>query len=325
MGRGGDDSRAGLYCALVVVVLVTAASLIGTSLQKLSSTEYGLQYDVHKKLLASDAKEGGLHAGPPGFTFVKYPSTYITTNIPEDFGGDPDLNRNGMCVSRDGLRVQIRVTFQYQLPMDNVRKVTKKYRDLGRWKYIVNAAAVSAIQFGCSRFETSSFQSERGSIQAEMETALRRYLEGNNTDEDPGVYARAIGLQLRNVELPESYRQAVAAKQEAAEDIGLAVNQRLQEVTRAQTLLQSAVENAKKINDTAQIDKNLRIQEATLEAEGISLQFETEASVYEATKASLNLTHEGLLAYLGNRVVQLTKSAQVSLTEPAKGSYKDDL
>ena len=47
-----------------------------------------------------------------------------------------------------------------------------------------------------------------------------------------GVYARAISLQLRNVELPEEYRESVSEKQSAAEDITLAQNQRSQETTK---------------------------------------------------------------------------------------------
>ena len=60
------------------------------------------------------------------------------------------------------------------------------------------------------------------------------------------MHARAIGLQLRNVDLPEPYRIAVQNKQAANEDISLAVNQRVQETTRAMTALQSAQQQARR-------------------------------------------------------------------------------
>jgi len=36
---------------------------------------------VHTKKLDDAAKMGGLHSGPPGFRFIKFPSTYITVDL----------------------------------------------------------------------------------------------------------------------------------------------------------------------------------------------------------------------------------------------------
>jgi prohibitin 2 len=327
MGRGGfddDEKKYATICLVVTVLLVTAASLIGVSLNTLQSTEVGLEYDVHAKLLEETAKEGGLHAGPPGYKFVKFPSTYITTDVPDDLD-DPE--REGTCVSADGLRVQIAVSFQFQVPRAQLSELVRKYRDFKRWKKVVNAAAVSAIQKGCSLYEIGSFQAERGMIQESMTQALKYKLEGDPDDpDDTGVYALAVGLQLRNVMIPMEYSQAVAAKQEANEDVGLAINQRQQQVTLAETTLQTSLESARKINDTAIINKQLMIAEASLEAEGIGVQFNTEADIYSNVKTTLGLSTEGLLAYLGTRALDSTENdVKLTITEPAQASYKAEL
>lgn len=83
------------------VVLVVAVALLGVSLKKVSSTEMGVQYDIHAKQLDDAIKSGGLFLGPPGYEFIKFPSTFITV----------DLN-NRICVSNDGLLVTFSVTFQ---------------------------------------------------------------------------------------------------------------------------------------------------------------------------------------------------------------------
>jgi len=303
--------------------LIVSAFLIGFSLKKLDSTEYGLQYDVNAKKLDGTVKEGGLHAGPPGFRFVKFPSTYISTKIPHDVTtGKDDWERSqehdrlGMCVSRDGLRVKLEVEIQYQMPREFVAPATRKYRTLDRWSKIVETMAVSAVQKGCSMFYTSSFQNERGAIQGVMEEALTLKLEA--------VYARAVGLQLAFVELPLEYGTAVAAKQSAAEDIGLAVNQREQQVTLAETVLQSAMQESKQINDTATNEKNLMVAEASLKAEGLLVAYETEARVCKKMRDSLGLTTEGVLGYMGNRALQASNGGiTFSMTEPAKSSYRD--
>lgn len=91
-------------CALFVIIFIVLMGILAASLKKLQTTEYGVEYNVHKKVLADAAETGGLHIGPPGYRFIKYPSTQITVDLPTD-----------TCVSRDGLRVEVEITFQYQV------------------------------------------------------------------------------------------------------------------------------------------------------------------------------------------------------------------
>lgn len=97
----------GITCTLIFVIVMLAVSL-----NKLNSTEYGVEYTKYSKKLDDAAKTGGLHAGPPGFEFIKFPSTFITEDLPD-----------GTCVSRDGLRVDYKVTFQYQITEENLMPV----------------------------------------------------------------------------------------------------------------------------------------------------------------------------------------------------------
>jgi regulator of protease activity HflC (stomatin/prohibitin superfamily) len=85
-----------------------------------------------------------------------------------------------------------------------------------------------------------------------MEDNLEIKLEGNETPGEKGVHAVAVSLQLMYIHLPEEYNEAVSHKQAAEEDIALAVAQRTQETTKANTLLLKAREEARKIRDTAE-------------------------------------------------------------------------
>ena len=93
--------RRRLCWAFAFVVLCVAVGLIAASLRKVPSTEMGVQYNVHKKQLEDATKSGGLFLGPPGFRFIKFPSTYITVDLDDR-----------TCVSNDGLLVRFSVTFQ---------------------------------------------------------------------------------------------------------------------------------------------------------------------------------------------------------------------
>ena len=298
------------------IILLISIILISVSLKRVSSVEYGLEYDRWTKALDDAAKTGGLHAGPPGYRFVKFPSTQISASL------------NDTCVSRDGLRVFFDVTFQYQMPVESIISVVTKYRDYKGWSTVVEAAGNSAVQHTCSQFNVTDFQNLRNVIQDAMHDNLRIKLEGSvaaGNITDDGVYAFASSLQLRNVELPVEYKNAVSEKQSAEEDIALAKNQRTQETTKANTELLAAREEATKILDKAYNDGNVTIIEASLKAQETKFAFEKEQEVLTQARDNFNLSPDGILAYMTNQLYAVASRLEVTAGEPAKISRKDEL
>jgi hypothetical protein len=311
---GPESWKKWTWCGIVMILLITIVTIIPLSLQKLSSTEFGIEYTPYSKKLDDAAKTGGLHTGPPGFSFIKFPSTFLSEDLPR-----------GTCVSQDGLRVDYKVTFQYQIMAENLLPAIFKYRNFATWSKAVSSAGTSAIQHTCSEFEISNFQNQRGVIQARMEDNLRDKLDGSAETGDPGVYALVIALQLQNVDIPEDYQKAVEEKQAAVEAIALAQNQRVQSITQANTALLSAREEARKINDTAVNEASIVLTKAGLQAEETTFAFVTEAEVLVGAKASFNLTTEGVLAYVSNRLYAQVPRLTVTSSEPARLSRKDEL
>lgn len=247
--------------------------------------------------------------------FIKFPSTFITV----------DLN-NRTCVSRDGLRVVFDVTFQYRMTEEDVLPAILKYRDFDKWADVVEAAGLSAIHHSCANYVISEFQNKRGEIQTDMEDNVRIKLEGDPDDAlKEGVYAKVIALQLQNVDLPDAYNEAVKEKQSAEEDIALAQNERKQETTKAETELLRAAEESRKILDTANNEADVLLTEARLKAEETIFAFQKEAETIADVKTSLNLTTEGVLAYLYNALLSEVDNLRITTGEPAKLSRRDEL
>lgn len=326
------------WTVCTVISLIISSVLIGVSLKKLSSVEYGIEYDRWAKELDDAAKQGGLHAGPPGYRFVKFPSTQISADLADT------------CVSADGLRVDFQVTFQYQMPFEFIRDAVEKYRDYKTWSQVVEAAGMSAIQHTCSEYDVTDFQSKRNAIQDTMFKNLGQKLEGksipgtnptlgsggdvtsanlvdpfDDDEDDVGVFALASSLQLKNVELPSQYKNAVAQKQRAEEDINLAKNQRVQQTTRAETEKQAAEQEAEKIMANAETGAAIILTEAQLKANETLFAFEKETQVLEQAKAKFNLTPNGVLAYMTNQLYASVEDLSVVVGEPARISRKDDL
>jgi len=306
------------FASFGIAVLVTIIVLIATSLHRLESDEYGIKYNTLTKSLSENLSEEGLHSGPPGFRFIKFKSTYSTIEIPYDMGLE-EYN----CVSKDGLLVKIELSFQYLPDKTKLTQIVQEYRDSERYRAAIIPAGVSAVNHGCGQFNIQSFQGERGRVSETMFQFLKQKLEGTNTT--TGMHALAIDVQLKNVELPSRYENAVRAKQAAEEDIELATNQRKQLMTQAQTKLKSAEEAQKKTLDEAHNNADIAVQQALYDANTTRVYYDTESEIYKSIQEQLELSQEGFLAYLSNRALENTNDLRVSLTEPAKTSYKQEL
>jgi len=309
-----DKRRKIALCVFLGVSLIVIIGVLASSFGKVGSIEYGIEYDIHKKELDAAAKSGGLFIGPPGFEFIKFPSTYITVDLDDR-----------TCISNDGLPLIFSVTYQYQMTETNLYQAIVKYRDFHKWAETVEAAGLSAVHHSCSEFMAKEFQSKRGIIQSNMEMNLRLKLEGNPETGQEGVNAVAISLQLRFIGLPEAYNLAVADKQAAEEDIALAIAQRKQETTKGKTKLLTAKEEARKIQDTAINEAEVLLTEAKLKAEETLFSFQKEAEALVEVKNALNFTTEGVLAYLSNNLLAETPSLKVTVGEPARLSRKNEL
>jgi prohibitin 2 len=158
-----------------------------------------------------------------------------------------------------------------------------------------------------------------------METFLHLKLEGANGTGADGVYARAIALQLTNIDLPSEYQQAVQNKQSAQENIALAQSQRTQNTTIATTGLLSARQQAQAILATAANAANVTLTQAKFQAEQILFSLATEAQVVAQVKAALNLSTNGIISYTANRLYEVVTDLKVAAGEPANLSRKGDL
>jgi len=299
-------------CTLISAILIIA--LVAASIKGLSSVEYGVEYDRWSKELDDAAKQGGLHVGPVGFRFIKFPSTQISADLSDT------------CVSQDGLRVEFAVQFQYQMPAESIVDAVRAYRDYETWVGIVEFCGNAAIQHTCSDFNVTDFQNNRALIQNAMLDTLKLKLEGDPTnDSDVGVHAIASSLQLQNVNIPFEYKEAVSEKQKAKEDILLAKNQRQQEKTKAMTELLAAKDGAKKIIASALNSANVTITRAELKASETVFSIEKEKDVLVQAKTNFNLDANGILAYMANQLYASVTKLEASVGEPAKISRKDEL
>jgi len=288
----------------VVSVVVAIIALIATSLAKLASDEVGIQYNVINKRLGDEAHYEGLHSGPPGFTFIKYPSTFKT------------LNFNLMCLNHDGVETQLDISFQYRVRGNFLKDIILQFSEHENFLKALDNIGQSAIHDACSKFNTTQFQSERGAFQEDLRGRLVNKFDSVQTD--------ITDLQVNNINRPYAYENAVRRKETAREDITVAVQERPRKMTEAGTVRLEAETYAEITLNRAYSDARIKETTAEATAQGILNDYSTEAESYASLVAGdgLNLNPEGFLAYMGVRVIEEAQSpVNVAMDAPAKTAY----
>lgn len=82
----------------------------------------GIKYDIHQNKLGNDVFQEGLHAGPPGYEFIKFPKVFKTIAF------------NGLkCLNQDGLTIKLSVQFQYKVNEKEIKALIQQFRDHERY------------------------------------------------------------------------------------------------------------------------------------------------------------------------------------------------
>lgn len=87
-----------------------------------------MQYDVHQHKLKSKVYTAGLHAGPPGYKFIKFPRVYRTISFPKV-----------QCLNKDGLTIELSVQFQYLASLNkyDLKGLIMEFKDHDNYKEVV--------------------------------------------------------------------------------------------------------------------------------------------------------------------------------------------
>jgi len=201
-----------VICGFAVLII----ALVIASLKKLDSDEVGLKYNTFEKHLGNTSMYEGLHMGPPGFTFIIFPSVFRTISF------------KVTCLNIDGVTINIEVSFQYRVGPEHFRQNIMEFKDYTNYVQILKNVGEAAIHESCSRFNTSQFQSERGKFQKHLgDGLLKKYtIVGCETSD----------IQVNNIKRPYKYEKAIQDKESAREDIEVANNEQPRRVTEAMTI-----------------------------------------------------------------------------------------
>ena len=78
----------------------------------------GIAYNTYQKTLSSTTQKAGLHNGPPGFEFIKFPSVFKTLEFADD-----------VCLNKEGVEIVLQIEFQYRARPQRLRDIVMEFKD----------------------------------------------------------------------------------------------------------------------------------------------------------------------------------------------------
>ena len=286
---------AGVLGTCIVIFFITILTM---SIERVDAKHYAVTYSPITGKVDDDVKSEGLHVKPAFGSFILWPQTYATRTEVVD------------CNSKDGVRIQLQVNFQYLPREKDIYELTKVYEDDDGYKSVLTKHARSAIRNACAAYTTQEFQTKRAQVQTEIYDRLLARL-----DDDP-LKTDVVDVQLANIQRPDAYEDEVDEKESARNDIDQAQNERTQALTRANTVLLQAVTVANRTIDTAETDAaNTKIT-AEAQANVIEERYAQLTKSYAAARDRLLLDDDALLRYVTTRVVADMQGATVALDSP---------
>merc|ERR1711939_1295139 len=112
-----------------------------------------------------------------------------------------------------------------------------------------------------------------------------------------------LDLQLTNVYRPVLYERAVDLKENARNAIDFVTNQRSMNITQANTNLMRVRVQANKTLDTAVTQAAVIAKNAEAEGAIVYGKYASQAALYKKVRTDRGLSSEGLLAYIGTRLI----------------------
>lgn len=286
---------------VVIIIIILTVSLLASSMKSIQSHEIGLKYNNIYKTLNQEIYYEGLHVGQPGLEIIKFSAVFRSMQL-----------NSFVCLNKDEVEIELMLSFEYRIRASSLFKVIKLFKDEEGHDEILIPVAHSAIHEACSKFNTSQFQTDRGSFQLAVKDILTSKFDKVHTDLND--------LQMQDIKRPSAYEEAIQDKETAREDIDVARQEEPKKITIAKNNLEE-VKNEAEINvQKAESSAKVILTKAKSRAETIKDQYRAEAKVYKELRTSLGFSELDFIKYMASRAIFSDNKSKIDLAiaQPAQ-------
>jgi len=331
MGRGrGIDALNGengpCLCGACLIILITAAVLLGESFNIIYPLQVGLLYDslnfqfpVKDGSGAIKVYTAGRRFTGVGFRFVKFPTTWNTVTFAGNKSEGANDRQRLFGRTRDGLRVTIEGSFQYKLHVDEPDAMAMLFTSFGEpfedggeegnepvrpYEDAFMRFAGDQVRNVASGYDSFDFFSNRTMITNAMEAGIQHRIST-----ELGVDCKAF--QLLSVDLPDEFDTALENTEVARQAIVQAGYQRKTASIQAYTAVIEATNDAEVIRLEARAKAKAYVLQVAAELLALDFRVSKEMSAYKYVQDQLGYSSEQLLSYVWLKSVAEQQSMKV--------------
>lgn len=273
--------------AFIFIVLMILAGIYGFfGLNSVGTNKVGLKKNLLTNKVGDKIYDTGMYFTDPFHGFITFPT--VVQEIEFVQSNEEDAISPLDSRTKDGLLILVQVVFYYQLQVDKVDQLFRRYGK--HYEDIFIGQARTTLRDVISYYSAIEFFMNRTIIGLEMEENLNLALSE--------MFSGISYFQMREIDLPLEFEMALERVQIAKQEYEIAKYEQEAALIRAETEI-----------FMAQAQANITILDAEASAEAYSLQMEAEAKAinvtlsaqrlqYYAMGQELNLTSSELLALL---------------------------
>lgn len=279
----------GSVCIALSVVLLFVIAGLGN----VEITEYGLNYSRISRKVDPVAFGPGRYWISPFNYFVRFPATvktiqYSDASLQKDLPSD---ERSELLRSRtsDGLDVKIELSFQYQLTKPELFSL---YTTFGEdYHRTFDRIAIDRLTETATTFTANQFFVDRTTVGKHMETQLSEDFNGR-------LHATIFSFQLRSVELPQEFEEAIQRTEVMKQDIRAASAEQNSTIISLETDLMMAQRRTKVAQAKGEgVAKSIMLTNLADIAQFNATQ-RLSAESYSQVMKSLDSNEKDLMAYM---------------------------
>jgi hypothetical protein len=213
-----------------------------------------------------------------------------------EFSKDRNANR-GPIESRtsDGLEVIIEISFQYVLQQENLFKLYNKYG--ARYYIVFQNVAVDILTEEATKYTAYDFFWDRGRIKEDFQRKLDQML-------NVICYANIQFLQLRSVDLPNLFEEAIQESEVKKQDIKKAEAELNKVKVEVDTKIKSATFQKNVAINIAEGEANAILQQNAANVISLKKVQDAQSEAYKKMKVKLSLTNADLLNLIKTKLVK---------------------
>lgn len=274
---------------LIVIVLVSIVTPI-SYFEKVNTNKYGLARNViNGQVDTSRVYSSGLHPVGLMVEFIEFPATQQTI----EFYTSAENQITGR--TQDGLAISLDIAFQYQLTKAGIPKL---YSNFGTdYNQVFFKIARDITRDIASLYDAIQFFNNRTLIGSVMEDMMIEVFENEHA-------TMITGFQLLQIDLPESFDNALENVEIARQEIEKARFDQEAALIRAETLILEAEANAHVTILEAEAEAEAFLITIEAQAEAVNITLTAESESYYALGQTLGLNSSELLAYLWIQALQ---------------------